>query len=468
MKTGLKNSLRLRLVLLAGLVMVVALTVTGIALSAMFSRHLERRVGQELDTHIAQLAGAIRFSADGEMTLSREPADPRFNEVFAGLYWQITDQTAGNRLRSRSLWDASLDLPDDGLEPGVTHVHSIAGPSEMPLLAHEQLIVVEHGGEDHRLRIASAVHSGELAELEAGFVRDMVPALAVLGAVLLAGFVLQISSGLRPMDRLRREVGAIRSGNRQRLSPSVPAEVAPLVGEVNALLDAQAAEMTRARDRAADLAHGLKTPLTSLARDIDRLRSRGENEIADRLENVSTRMRRHVERQLARARHRHDGRHSPIEMRKTLDGIVSVLKQMPRGGDLQIDAGVEDGLAISIDPDDLNEIIGNLAENAVRHAATRVQISATGRSGCVEITVDDDGPGLHKAERDRVLQRGVRLDQSGAGAGLGLAIVEDILGEYHGKLALNKSDLGGLQARMTIPLQRNTAASGNAGGGTKC
>jgi signal transduction histidine kinase len=450
---GFAKSLRLRLILLAGFLMAVALTVTGIALSTMFSRHLERRVGQELNTHIAQLAGAVRFSPDGNMTLSRQPADPRFNQVFAGLYWQIIDLSSGERMRSRSLWDAQLDFPDDELEPGVVHVHDITGPTGRPLLAHEQLMVVDEAGEERRIRIAAAIDRGELAELEAGFTRDIVQALAILGLILLAGFALQIGSGLRPMDRLRGDVAAIRTGKRDRLSDSAPAEVTPLVEEVNALLDAKDADMKRARDRAADLAHGLKTPLTALAGDIDRLRMKGEGQIADRLETIAARMHRHVERELARARRRHDTRYAPVEIQPTVCGIVAVLQQMPHGGALQIETRIDEGLTVPIDPDDLNEIIGNLAENAVRHASSRILISATENDGKIAISIEDDGPGLSADERARVVDRGVRLDRSGRGAGLGLAIVQDILSEYGGDLTLGESDLGGLAARASLPLR---------------
>ena len=452
MAPGFAKSLRLRLVLFAVLVIALALIATGIALSAMFSRHIERRIGQELDTQIAQIAGAVRFSEASELYLARAPADPRFNEVFAGLYWQITDLSSGSVLRSRSLWDASLNLPDSDPQPGTTYVWDITGPTGKSLLAHEYTVVVDHAESAHPIRIAVAIDKSELAQLESGFTRDMVPALVVLGLVLLVSLALQIASGLRPMDRLRRDIASIRAGRQSRLSSAVPAEVSPLVDELNALLEAKHEDMKRARDRAADLAHGLKTPLTALTGDIDALRARGEDDIAARLETTSTQMRRHVERELTRARLRHGDRRAPLDIQRAIDGVATVLRHMPRGKDVAIDVRVEDGLAAPLDPDDVHEIVGNLSENALRHARERLLISASTVENGITISVEDDGPGLAPEQQTRVLQRGVRLDRSGPGAGLGLAIVQDILAEYDGALELDVSELGGLAARVVMPL----------------
>ncbi|MCB1473274.1 MAG: HAMP domain-containing histidine kinase [Rhodobiaceae bacterium] len=448
----LLGSLRLRLVAFAALVMAVALVAAGFGLTALFSRHLERRVGQELDTHIAQLSGSLRIAADGTLSLAREPADPRFARVYGGLYWQVADQTAGRELRSRSLWDSELQLPADPLHPGTIHVHDTTGPDGAPLLVHEQLVLVPVAGRDHELRVSVAINRQELAALEQGFARDVTPALALLGLVLLAGFAVQIGAGLKPMRAVRAGLADIREGRARRLAEAVPSEVAPLVREINELLDAQDADMARARDRAADLAHGLKTPLTALDSDIARLRDKGETAIAADIDELAARMRRHMERELARARIRH-GRASDAPVATTLAGIVRTLQRTPAGDALAFDIDVPADLSVHVDADDLAELLGNLLENAARHAKGRVAVGAASSGGQVRIAVEDDGPGLAEDARAAVLARGKRLDEAGltGAAGLGLAIVQDILAAYGGELSLDPSLLGGLRASVTLP-----------------
>lgn len=446
-----RRSLRLRLMAYAAGIMAVTLIVSGFGLTALFTRNLERRVGQELDTHVAQIAGSLRFGPDGTVTLAREPADPRFNQVFGGLYWQVTDTESGTLLRSRSLWDTELDLPDDPLTPGVTHVHDIPGPRGSTLLVHEQAIVADVGASDHRLRLSVAIDRRELDELRAGFARDIAPALIIAGLVLLLGFAVQIRAGLKPMDSIRKAIADIRTGREKRLDDAVPSEVAPLVDEVNTLLDHQDAAMLRARDRAADLAHGLKTPLTALSADARKLRAMGADEIADDIDELAARMRAHVERELARARLRHGAATQAIALAPAAEAIVRALRRTPAGEDKLIGTDIGMDLAARIEPDDLNEILGNLAENALRHAAGRVRISARRDGDEVLLIVEDDGPGVDEKSRAEILRRGRRFDETGkVGAGLGLAIVGDILAETGGRLELGRSDLGGLSATVAL------------------
>lgn len=446
-----RRSLRLRLMAYAAGIMAATLIVSGFGLTALFTRNLERRVGQELDTHVAQIAGSLRFSPEGTVSLAREPADPRFNQVFGGLYWQVRDTETGTLLRSRSLWDTELDLPDDPLTPGVVHVHDIAGPRGSMLLVHEQAIVADAGASDHRLRLSVAIDRRELDELRAGFARDIAPALIIAGLVLLLGFAVQIRAGLKPMDSIRAAIADIRAGREKRLDEAVPSEVAPLVDEVNTLLDHQDAAMLRARDRAADLAHGLKTPLTALAADARKLRAMGVDEIADDIDELAGRMRAHVERELARARLRHGAATRAVALAPAAQAIVRALQRTPGGAEKEIGTEIAPDLTARIEPDDFNEILGNLAENALRHAAGRVRISARHGGGEVLLVVEDDGPGVDEKSRAEILRRGRRFDESSrGGAGLGLAIVGDILAETGGRLELGRSDLGGLSATVVL------------------
>lgn len=454
----LARSLRLRLSAGAIAVIVLTLAITGLSLSSLFSRHLERRIGQELDTHLAHIIGTIRLS-DATLSLSREPSDPRFQQIFGGLYWQVGDTTTGGILKSRSLWDTALELPQDAPAPGEKHVHDLAGPQDTTLFAHEEMVIVTTPDGDHRMRVAVAIDRGELEVLASGFSRDLTGVLVILGLVLIVGFFIQVSSGLRPIGKVLAGIAAIRSGAARRMdAEGAPAEIAPLVSEVNALLDAQEAEMMRARDRAADLAHGLKTPLTALAADIARLRAKGEGEIADDIDELAARMRRHMERELARARTRHGRSPTGADVAAAIEAVARTLRRTPAGETVAIEIEAGAPVTAAIDREDLSEIVGNLLENAVRHAKTRVTATADASGDLITIAIADDGPGLDDAAREAALARGGRLDTagldgSGAGAGLGLAIVGDILAACGGRLMLGRSRrLGGLEATVTLPL----------------
>lgn len=449
------RSLRFRLFAFATIVVAAALLVTGFSLSALFSRHLERRVGQELDTHLGQLIGGLRIDAAG-LGLTHEPVDPRFQTVFGGLYWQVSDAATGKLLRSRSLWDVTLDMQGDQPAPGQTRIHDQPGPQDATLLVHETMVILNAADGDHRLRVLVGIDRGDLSALATGFSRDLAPVLAILGLVLLVGFMLQIGEGLKPAHNVLAGVNAIRSGASRRLSAhGVPREVAPLVEEVNALLDAQDQAIARARDRAANLAHGLKTPLTALATDVERLRARGESGIADEIAELAERMRRHMERELARARLRHGRPVVQVNLKSHAEAVLRALKRTPPGERLNLECSIDEPLGVCVDPDDLNELLGNLAENAVRHAGSLVRIEAERTSGETVIRISDDGPGLNPDRPAAAATGPQRLDQ--AGAGLGLAIAGDIVDSIDGRLDLERSPLGGLEARITIPLRRKAA-----------
>jgi signal transduction histidine kinase len=256
------------------------------------------------------------------------------------------------------------------------------------------------------------------------------------------------------MRAIREGLNDIRSGKARRLSADVPEEIAPLVTEVNELLESQEKEMIRARDRAADLAHGLKTPLTALSADIRKLRRIGQKEIADDLDELAQHMRRHMERELSRARMRHGRSSAQTPVKPAIDAIVRALRKTPAGAGLEMAVRVEPDLAAQIDAESLNEIIGNLGENAANHARSRIAIGGRGIDGFAMLSIEDDGPGVDAALRKVISGRGKRLDETGNGTGLGLAIVNEILDEVGGSLILEESELGGLSAIVRIPLPK--------------
>ncbi len=445
-------SLRARLFGAALVVMVVTMAASWIGLTALFARHLERRVGQELDTHLRQLAGSVEIAADGSLSLLREPADPRFNRIGGGLYWEIVDASpVGKNIVSRSLWDERLASPPGFPDPGKVHVHDVAARDGSYLLLHERVIIAQDAlKNERRLAISVAIDRSEIDLLRSGFGRDLAPALLVLGIVLFAGFALQVEAGLRPLAPLRRAIAAVRSGAATRLDTAVPFEIGPLADEINSLLEQREKEVSRARDRAADLAHGLKTPLAALASDIARLRERGENAIADQVAEIAETMRRQLERELVRSRIRHNAV-SACAVVPVVEAVARTLARTPKAEGKVFDFAIANDFCMTIDEQDLAEALGNLMENAVRHARKVVRVSGLADAGLTTVHIEDDGDGMEENKMAVMRQRGARLDMAGGSAGLGLAIADDIVSANGGHLQLDKSALGGLKASLAIP-----------------
>ena len=297
--------------------------------------------------------------------------------------------------------------------------------------------------------------------------------LALAGAVLVTAAVSVMRRGLSPLHLLRERLAAIRGGRMARLEGDYPTEVAPLVQDLNALLEERDRRVTRAAAKAGDLAHGLKTPLAIISQDAERLATSGQTELADSIATQIERMRRHIDWHLlqARATASAAGFASRASVSESVGALMRTMDRLYAGRALALSfetaagadvstlalAKVEAPVHTAIEPlvrvpvEDLEEMLGNLLDNACKWARSRVVITAITGADSVTIAVEDDGSGLNPALRDKALQRGVRGDEAAAGSGLGLAIVRDLADAYGGQLALDGSALGGLCARLTLP-----------------
>lgn len=446
MKPG---SIRLRLLVAGAVSVVAALAVAGAGLTYLFERHVERRVEAELATYLDQLIAGVGLTPDGTLVVNEAPADPRFFVPLSGLVWQVTDPS-GTLIRSRSLWDETITLPADDLADGAVHMHEIVGPDGGLYVALERQVRDAALG-DRPFRVVVAVNHRDIEQATADFAFDLVPALAVLAVFLVLAGWIQVTVGLLPLDRLRRAVADVVSGRSTRLAAEVPAEVQPLAEEINRLLDAQAAALSKARSAAADLAHGLKTPLQVLSGDIRALREKGESGIAEEIDTVAATIRRHVERELARARSApRAGAPARSRIAEVAGRVVDVVRRTPRGEMLRFEVAVPPAMTAAVDETDLAEILGNLTENAARFAVTVVRIEAAEDKGETVLVVTDDGPGIPAERRGEAVARGVRLDLRGDGAGLGLAIVADLAEAYGGRLELADGQPG-LKAVVRLP-----------------
>jgi signal transduction histidine kinase len=284
------------------------------------------------------------------------------------------------------------------------------------------------------------------------FNSHVVVVLAVSGVVMLAG-AWQIRRSLRALAQLHTRLGAVHRGEDRQVSGRYPTEVQPLVDDLNALLAEREQRVQRALAKAGDLAHGLKTPLAVLARDTDRASASGDAELAASMAAQVERMRRQIDYHLAHARAAAAGAAPGTRslVIPSVDALIRTLERLHAERALALRSVVEPGHAVRCQREDLEEMLGNILDNACKWSRSRVDVASRAVGSMIEITVDDDGPGLEPTLAARVLERGVRADEAMEGSGLGLAIVRDLADIYGGSIELTRSPLGGLRATLQLP-----------------
>lgn len=444
------GSLRLRLLAAGAVLVVVALAAAGIALSSLFRAHLDAQYETELVLQLDGLTAALQLDADGMPSLRNLPTDSRFAIPYGGRYWQI-ELPGVPELRSRSLWDRALPLAEDQPAPGLLDRH------EVDVLGIGQVRVVERlvrfdQATDQAIRVAVAMPVAEIAAVAGRFDRLLLTTLTLLAAGLVAASALQVAVGLAPLARLGRVLAGVRAGDTRRLEGVFPLEVRPLIDELNGLLAEQERTLERARGQAADLAHALKTSLQLLLVEADRLQPDNDAH-AQTIRAEAGRMRAVIDRHLARARlqgTKHT-RGPAVEVSACARAVVRVLEPVAMARAVTIECDVDRDLHYAGDRADLEEIVGNLVDNACKWARSRVRISGSIEADVLRLLIEDDGPGLEEAQRDRAFARGRRLDETVAGSGLGLAIARDLAEACGGWITLSSTTFGGLAATVCLP-----------------
>lgn len=445
------RSIHVRLLILALVGTMLAIAVAGAGLVALFDRYAERRAAQELSSYMTQLAGSISLVDGGRLVVSGGPPNPRFTIYGSGLYWLVLDAETREIVRSASLGQSDFTLPDTMTLGAPASVYDTELPGERMGIGFARFIALTTGDGVRSLKLSIAMDRSDMDELRAGFATDMIPGLLLVGALFVVGAWVQVRLGLRPLNEVQAQINAVRSGQKARLSTDVPVEVAPLVHEVNTLLDAQAEQIERIRNRTADLAHGIKTPLTALSTDVKRLRERGEIKLASDIEALMQQMRQTVERELARSRFRHPGLLDyATDVADVLDGLVRTLARTPAGEGKAFELILADGFSVSMARDDLADVLGNLLENAFRAARSRVVLRGTDTSEGKSITIEDDGESLDPAALERLTSRGAQAANNAGSAGIGLSIVAEIMSFYDGRLEFALSAMGGLSVTVRL------------------
>ncbi len=477
LRLPLHASLRSRL-LLGTLVWIIAsIVVAGWALGSLFRQHVTAQFHAELLTHLDQLTANLALDPAGRPILALPLSDPRLSRPYSGCYWQVDEMAvagsaagdgsaAKGLLRSRSLWDFALAAPADTPADGEIHRHRIVGPEGRMVGLVERTVRIDDtpDGRPRVFRLIAAADEREMEEPIAQLNNTLWLALGVLAAGLVAAAMVQVFVGLAPLGKLRASLGKVRSGETARLEDDFPVEVMPLVEEFNSVLVQNAEVVERSRTQAGNLAHALKTPLSVLANAAD---AAGGNDgsggrgdarelarlVAEQVETARKQVDYHLARAQAAASVRVPGTRTPLL--PVVDGLVRTMRRIhaERGLDLHV-GEVPASLAFRGEVQDLQEMLGNLLDNACKWAAHEIRIGARRQGEMLEIVIDDDGEGIPAGQRDAVIRRGVRADEQVPGSGLGLSIVDDLARLYGGRVELADSPLGGLRSVLVLPAAR--------------
>ena len=423
----------------------------GFALDRVLNDAVTRNFDNQLEYVLTAMIASAEIGPDGEVFLNRPLGDQRFLEPNSGLYWQISGK-GHDDFPSRSLWDRTLEsnISHDDRE---THIYDSNQFPDEPLRVLERTIILPDSDTKWLFQVAQS-RDGLDAQI-ANIRSILVNSFLILALGLIGMAALQTLYGLWPLRKIRIAIAAMRTGQQRRVVEPMPNEVTPMVDELNALLDHNEKQAEEARRHAGNLAHALKTPLTVIMNSA----TAKADDLADTVIREAGVMRRQVDHHLARARAvgRRGHAHSRAKVWQSLQAVERAVARLYPHVRIDID-GDKDAVA-SVERQDLDEMIGNLVENAAKYGGGSVFITVDGDKDFVELQIEDDGRGIPEKERQRIFDRGARLDSGKPGTGLGLAIVRDVAEIYDGSVSLEESeDLGGLLVRLRLPKSEVTGS----------
>jgi signal transduction histidine kinase len=458
------NSLALRLFLTAAAWVLVVMPVAGWIIFARY-RH---EIVTAFDARISLfLAVVINDAEQGSEEAPSEPdywGEGLFVQTHSGWYWQMKplDGKPAEILQSRSLAGDLLPLPsENGVEPNDKEVRwaNLPGPAQQDVRVAEMIYQFGTGKSAQRYSVAVAGRLSEVEDNLAAFSSQLIQALALAGIGLLAATLFQVRFGLFPLSRVERALAAIRSGTASRLEGALPSEIRPLQQELNALLRSNQEIVERARTHVGNLAHALKTPLAVLINEARNDASPLARKVIEQADTMTAQVNLYLDRARMAARIGVIGR--VTEVGPVAESLLRALERLYRDKDLSYTLACPPGMRFKGERQDLEEMLGNLLDNASKWAHSKVCVSVAplppeeddlAAGGWLQIRVDDDGPGLTPEQRSEPIARGRRLDETKPGSGLGHSIVADLAYSYGGKFELGRSQDGGLSARLTLPL----------------
>ena len=432
---------------------------TGVVLSSFYRHAVERAFDRRLGVYLKTLVADVASPEESAEKFPQSLGEPLFELPLSGWYWQVTrlDPHKPEVRSSRSLWDSALPRLAGGkvsTDPGASRVGYVQGPENQRLRIFERIVDL---GEEGRYSIAVAGDAAEIDDEMRTFNEALALTFCVLAIVLLLTTMFQVQFGLAPLKRISESLAAIRSGTAEQLEGTFPVEIAPLARETNALIEANREIVQRARTHVGNLAHALKTPLSVI---VNEAASR-EDAFASKVREQTDIMRDQVTRHLQRARLAAglSSIGSITEIGPVVTALARTMEKIHHDRRIAIDVEAPGDVRFRGERQDLEEMVGNLVDNACKWAQSRVAVEVLAAHGdakagnILRVVVDDDGPGLTPSQRERVqvARRGNRLDETKPGSGLGLSIVTDLAALYGGALTLGTAPIGGLRAELVLP-----------------
>lgn len=454
-----QSSLATRLFLSATAWLVVILAITGIVLSSVYRNATERAFDRRLNLYLRTLIAEVATPDDPPERQFQSLGEPLFELPLSGWYWQITrtDADKPEVRASRSLWDKKLPkLEDQGIELTAAGIRIgyVEGPENQDLRMVERPVDL---GSDGKFLVSVAGDASEIFDETRSFDYYLGGTFTALGIVLLLTTIFQVRYGLAPLKRISESIADIRSGRAERLEGEFPVEIAPLARETNALIDANREIVERARTHVGNLAHAIKTPLSVI---VNEAATHSADPFAAKVMEQADVMRDQLAHHLERARiaARVTIVSTVTEVAPAIEALRRTMEKIYRARSIVVETTADPAARFRGERQDLEEMVGNLVDNACKWATSRVAVEVSvelpaqaGATPMLRIIVDDDGRGLSAAERAQVLRRGQRLDESKPGSGLGLSIVNDLAGLYGGRLTLDDAPIGGLRAELRLP-----------------
>ena len=453
------SSLATRLFLSATAWVVVILVITGFVLSSVYRDATERAFDRRLNLYLRTLIAEVATPDEPPDHPFQSLGEPLFELPLSGWYWQVvrTDGDKPEARVSRSLWDKKLPkLEEHGAELTAAGIRLgyVDGPEGQTLRMVERPVDL---GADGKFLVTVAGDASEIFDETRSFDYYLGGTFAALGVVLLLTTLFQVRFGLAPLRRISESIADIRSGRAERLVGDFPVEIAPLARETNALIDANREIVERARTQVGNLAHAIKTPLSVIVNEAGaHIADPFAAKVMEQADVMRDQVAHHLERARIAARVSVVG--TVTEVAPAIEALRRTMEKIHRDRGIMVDAKADPSAKFRGERQDLEEMVGNLVDNACKWAASRVFIevlverpNGPGLAPKFRIIVDDDGRGLSDAERAQVSRRGQRLDESKPGSGLGLSIVVDLAALYGGSLTLGNAPIGGLRAELVLP-----------------
>jgi len=437
------RSIRLRLLLAALLMVLLALPLAGWLLTHHYRTSAIHAFDERLETTLNVIIAGVTYDPIAQqIRYERSLGDPRFDQVYSGWYWQVTNYDHLTAT-SRSLWDQRLPIIDDEN----VSARTLAGPRGQQLRIVERDIYL--APLEAPLHVSVAARDDALRDDIQQFQQALWLGLTGLGALLLGVLALQVRWGLAPLRRMNVNLRDVEQGKVEKLDTLLPEELATLAESMNAVLARDQRIIDRGRHTAGNLAHALKTPLSVMRLLVKQLPSESRAHWQVELSRIDNAVRHH----LARASAAGEGaRFAPIAVQETLAALIAGLTRLGQRRHIRLQQNVESSVRVHMDGQDLQEIVGNLLDNALRWATAEVNISLQADGQRLLLRVIDDGPGMTDQECQAAVQRGKRLDEQRSGSGLGLAIVTDLVALYQGQMQLQRAQTGGLDVMVELPV----------------